>query len=89
MVYDMSRRAALAEGLKAARRETGLSASSASALLVAKGLRCSRGTLLAWERGTGKTSREPFASDLATIAALYGCSVDAFFSYGRSDPQDS
>jgi hypothetical protein len=35
---------------------------------------------LAWERGIGRTSREPFASDLAVIASVYGCSVADFFS---------
>lgn len=88
MPYDHLRRAALAEKLKAARRAAGLSASVASALIDAKGLKCSRGTLLAWERGFGRTSREPFASDLAVIAQVYGCSVEHFFNSAVTDAKD-
>lgn len=80
MPYDVDRRAQLAEGLKAARRTSGLSAQSAANMLAAHGIRCSRGTLLAWERGRGKTSREPFASDLNAIAIVYGCTVDDLFA---------
>jgi transcriptional regulator with XRE-family HTH domain len=68
-----------AAALKAARRRSGLSAQQAAALLAAQGLVCSRGTLLAWERGQGPTTREPFASDLAIIAGIYRCAVDELF----------
>lgn len=80
MAYHVERRAQLASGLKAARRNSGLSAQTAASMLAMHGIRCSRGTLLAWERGRGKTSREPFASDLQAIAEIYGCSVDDLFS---------
>ncbi len=78
--YDIQRRAVFANGMKAARNRSGLSAQQAAALLTAHGLECTRGTLLAWERGQGPTTREPFASDLTIIARVYGCSVDEFFS---------
>jgi transcriptional regulator with XRE-family HTH domain len=80
MAYNSQRRSQLGAGLKAARRRAGLSASDASAALTAKGLKCRRGTLLAWERGVGPTSREPFSSDLRLIASLYGCDVQDFFN---------
>ena len=35
---------------------------------------------MAWERGIGPTTREPFASDLAIISEVYGCQVDEFFA---------
>ncbi len=73
--YSADRRAALARGLKAARRQAGLTAGDAAAKLTDAGLHCKRGTLLAWERGIGSTSREPFASDLCIIARVYGCEV--------------
>lgn len=79
MMYDAERRKLLGLNLKAARRRAGLAASTASALIAAKGLKCSRGTLLAWERGVGRTSREPFCSDLNLIASVYQCSVNDFF----------
>jgi transcriptional regulator with XRE-family HTH domain len=79
MSYDPERRRLLGLALKTARQRTGLSAAAASALIIAKGLKCSRGTLLAWERGAGRTSREPFCSDLNLIAAVYQCSVNDFF----------
>lgn len=85
MAYHVERRAQLANGLKSARRNSGLSAQTAASLLATHGIRCSRGTLLAWERGQGKTSREPFASDLHAIASIYGCTVDDLFSR-RSEP---
>lgn len=80
MTYDPERRQRLGLALKAARQRAGLSASAASALIVAQGLKCSRGTLLAWERGIGRTSREPFCSDLNLIASIYKCSVNDFFA---------
>lgn len=49
-------------------------------MFLSRGLQCSRGTLLAWERGFGRTSREPFASDLVVIAAGYNCSVNDLFT---------
>jgi transcriptional regulator with XRE-family HTH domain len=79
MSYDCQRRTVLGTGLKAARKRAGLSAKKAANVLLQKGLRCTRGTLLAWERGGGLTSREPFASDLVVIASAYGCSVEDFF----------
>jgi hypothetical protein len=77
--YHLQRRAILALGLKTARRLAGLSALAASRLIAAQGIKCQRGTLLAWERAFGPTSREPFASDLATIAQVYGCSVESLY----------
>lgn len=77
--YHVDRRAVLARGLKLARQRRGLSATSASEALVGRGLRCKRATLLAWERGRGDTSREPYASDLAVIASVYGCTVNDLF----------
>jgi len=69
----------LASGLKAARNKAGLSANGAAGLIAVRGVACTRGTLLAWERGAGCTSREPFASDLSVIANVYGCKVGEFF----------
>jgi transcriptional regulator with XRE-family HTH domain len=66
--------------MKAARKRSGYTAQEAAELLTARGLECSRGTLLAWERGIGPTTREPFASDLAIISEVYGCQVDEFFA---------
>lgn len=83
MSYDIDRRTVLAVGLKAARKRAGLSANKAASLLLSLGLRCTRGTLLAWERGGGMTSREPFASDLIVIASAYGCTVQDFFQMDR------
>lgn len=80
MTYNIERRKMLGMALKAARQGAGLSASAASALIAARGLKCSRGTLLAWERGVGRTSREPFCSDLNLIAAVYQCSINDFFT---------
>ena len=79
MSYNKERRQTLAMGLKAARHKSGMSASRAAALITLKGLACTRGTLLAWERGVGCTSREPFASDLSVLAAIYGCKIAEFF----------
>ena len=79
MPYHQDRRRKLAACLKQARKLAGLSASQASARMRAHGLRCTRGTLLAWERGIGITAREPFASDLIIVASVYGCAVDHFF----------
>ena len=77
--YDPQRRAALAAQLKAARKRAALSASEASRRICEQGLNCSRGTLLAWERGVGPSTREPFASDLKILAQVYGCEVEDFF----------
>jgi len=77
--FDIDRRTALGRGLKTARNRAGLSVKEAASKLSSLGLECKRGTLLAWERGGGRSSREPFASDLGVIAALYGCRVDEFF----------
>jgi transcriptional regulator with XRE-family HTH domain len=77
--FDLGRRARLARGLKAARFRAKFPAKQAAMLLTSMGLSCQRGTLLAWERGRGTTSREPYASDLPVIAAVYGCSVDDLF----------
>lgn len=85
MTYDQARRQRLAQRLKEVRQKLGFSATVASATIAARGLKCSRGTLLAWERGTGPTSREPFASDLIVIAAVYGCLVSEFFAAARDD----
>jgi transcriptional regulator with XRE-family HTH domain len=79
MSYHANRRAVFAACLKTARRKSGLSASKAAQLLQSHGLACTRGTLLAWERGQGPTSREPFASDLSIIALVYGCGIEALF----------
>lgn len=79
MSYHPDRRKRLGQCLKAARKKAGLSATKAALLLQSKGLRCSRGTVLAWERGYGHTSREPFSSDLGVIADAYACSIDEFY----------
>lgn len=79
MSYNADRRRVLGRGLKAARMRVSLSAAGASELITAKGVKCTSGTLLAWERGKGVTSREPFASDLLVIASVYGCSLNDFF----------
>lgn len=79
MAYDPLRRKLLGRGLKEARRQAGISASTAAAAISARGLHCTRGTLLAWERGVGRTSREPFCSDLCLIAGIYQCCVNDFF----------
>ena len=78
--FDIGRRNVLSAGLKAARNRAGLSANEAASLLVSRGIPCKRGTLLAWERGSGQSTREPYASDLTMIASVYGCSVDEFFN---------
>lgn len=78
--FDPERRARLARGLKRARERAGLTSKEAAAELTRLGLPCTLGTLLAWERGSGVTSREPFASDLGLIAELYHCSVEALFA---------
>ncbi len=80
MGYDIERRTNLAKQLKAARQRAALSAKDAAEKLTGLGVACSRGTLLAWERGGGRTSREPFASDLGTLARAYDCSVSDFFN---------
>jgi transcriptional regulator with XRE-family HTH domain len=77
--YDIERRTNLAKRLKAARQRAALSAKEAAEKLTSLGVACSRGTLLAWERGGGRTSREPFASDLNVLATAYACSVNVFF----------
>jgi len=59
--------------------KAGLSAAAAAKLILAAGIKCRRGTLLAWERGNAPTCREPFASDLPIIAGVYGCDVSDFF----------
>ena len=79
MGFGAERRLRLARGLKAARKKAGLSATQASNRITAKGISCGRGTLLAWERGYGGTSREPASSDLPAIAEVYGCRVSGFF----------
>ena len=79
MGYDIERRTRFARRLKAARQRAQLSAKQASERLTSMGVACSRGTLLAWERGGGRTSREPFASDVALLAAAYGCDVNSLF----------
>jgi transcriptional regulator with XRE-family HTH domain len=86
MSYDCERRTILGAGLKMARKRAGLSAKKAVSLLLEKGLPCTRGTLLAWERGGGLTSREPFASDLTVLASAYGCSVQDFFGVKVPEP---
>lgn len=78
--FDPERRARLAKGLKRARERSGMTSKEASAELTQRGLPCTLGTLLAWERGTGVTSREPFASDLGLIAELYRCTVESLFA---------
>ena len=79
MSFDTYRRASLAFGMKAARRRAHLSTNGAANLITAAGIKCTRGSLLAWERGVGYTSREPFASDLPAIAKVYGCAVGDLF----------
>ena len=79
MPYNIDRRSDLACGLKSARRNMKLTAASASKLISAKGVKCARGTLVAWERGNGLGSREPFASDLPIIAGIYECDVADLF----------
>jgi transcriptional regulator with XRE-family HTH domain len=79
MSFHTQRRAAFAARLKKIRRKSGLSASAAAELIRNHGLACSRGTLLAWERGQGTTSREPFASDLSILAAVFNCRIEDFF----------
>lgn len=87
MAYNAERRRNLGLALKAARQRANFSASHASQIISANGIKCSRGTLLAWERGIGRTSREPFASDLAVIARVYGCEVDDFFKKVHPDAE--
>ena len=89
MAYDADRRAILGRGLKAARQNSELSARAAVVKLAEGGLHCTRGTLLAWERGRGPTSREPFASDLCLIAAIYGCRIEELFLPGENGHQSS
>ena len=79
MSFNTERHVKFAHGLKTARQKAKLNAKDASSLIVAAGIRCTRGSLLAWERGGGATSREPFASDLPMIAKVYGCAVVDFF----------
>jgi transcriptional regulator with XRE-family HTH domain len=86
MSYDNGRRNLLGNGLKMARKRAGYSAKKAAGVLLQQGLRCTRGTLLAWERGAGVTSREPFASDLVVIASAYGCTVQDFFAFEPAHP---
>jgi hypothetical protein len=78
--FNPELRRVLASGLKAARLRANLGSSEAARELTRRGLNCQRGTLLAWERGYGTTSREPYASDLPVIASLYGCGVSDFFN---------
>lgn len=89
MSYNAERRGILAWGLKVARKNATFSASAAAAAIAAAGIPCSRGTLLAWERGDGYTSREPFGSDLPIIAAIYGCSIADFFTQPKPDIADA
>jgi transcriptional regulator with XRE-family HTH domain len=83
--FDIDRRTALGRGLKTARNRAGMTVKEAASKLSSLGLECKRGTLLAWERGGGRSSREPFASDLAVIATLYGCQVNEFFPHDAPD----
>jgi hypothetical protein len=78
--FDSNRRTALAHGLKAARRHAGLGSAEAALEITRRGLACQRGTLLAWERGSGATSREPYASDLTILAAVYDCTIGELFA---------
>ncbi len=80
MAYNADRRTILARGLKAARRSAELNATDAAKFISAMGIQCTRGTLFAWERGAGATSREPYASDLVVIARVYRCTVNDFFA---------
>ncbi len=89
MPYNVGRRTVLARGLKTARQQAGLSAKEAAERLTAAGVSCTRGTLLAWERGGGRTSREPFASDLWLISQAYGCSANDLFSNGSEVTESS
>jgi transcriptional regulator with XRE-family HTH domain len=84
--YDAQRRLILGLGLKAARQKAGLTAGKAASLIAERGIRCRASTLFAWERGIGPGSREPFASDLAMIAAVYGCTVDSFYRNPTAEP---
>ena len=79
MAYDCDRRRELGGKLKTARQRTGLSAADAARMISAFDVRCTPGTVLAWERGSGGCAREPFASDLLVIAMVYRCSVDEFY----------
>jgi transcriptional regulator with XRE-family HTH domain len=81
MSFCAARRSVLASGLKAARHAAGLSAKDAAELISAAGVRCTRGTLLAWERGIGTTSREPYGSDLPVIVAVYRCTIADLFRF--------
>ncbi len=76
MAFDIDRRARLGRGLKIARRKLALTCADAARLISTAGVRCSEATLMAWERGRGRGSREPFASDLSVIARVYGCRID-------------
>jgi transcriptional regulator with XRE-family HTH domain len=71
--------------MKAVRLRAGLNAADAAQLISASGIKCTRGTLLAWERGIGATSREPFASDLSVIAGIYRCKVADLFASQAAD----
>lgn len=69
----------LAQGLRAARNTIGLNLEEAADRISGMGVRCSRGSLLSWERVSGERAKEPFASSLPTIAAAYECTVNTFF----------
>ncbi len=77
----------LALGLKAARQRAGLNSREAAERLSSAGKACSCATLLNWERGKGKSSREPSASDLALIARTYGCTIAELFRFAEADMQ--
>lgn len=79
MTCNVDRRGDLDRGLKAARKKTELGATAAAHLIALTGIKCGRGTLLAWERGNRAMSREPFASDLPIIAEVYCCNIGDFF----------
>ena len=55
--FDIDRRTSLGRGLKAAQIAAGFSVKEAASKLSSFGLECKRGTLLAWERGGGRSSR--------------------------------
>lgn len=88
MAFDTERRARLGRGMKACRTKAGLTRADASSMISVAGIRCSPATLMAWERGRGGGSREPFASDLVMIAGVYHCRIDELCGYSSAESSD-
>jgi len=74
------RRKAFGRRLRTAREVAGLSSYEAAEKLSEAGLECTAEGLLDAEAGNGTPPCEPNASDLPTLAAVYDCSIDDFFT---------